>query len=452
MFLNTPLPYKRYKKISETTYFVDKTCILNDILGCMEEEIQYICITRPRRFGKTIMANMLGAFLGKSWNSSLIFDHLKIAKSEKYQKYLNQYDLIYIDFSRLPENCTSYQQYISRIITGLKNDLIDAYPDYELKSETAVWDMLAAISDQSDQQFVFIMDEWDAVFHMPFITETDKAEYILFLKTLLKDQDYVALAYITGIFPISKYSSGSELNMFMEFKMTSMETFGEYFGFTDAEVDILYKKYMQICKNPQVSRQGLQEWYDGYFTVAGKRLYNPRSVVMALRFNQLSNYWTSSGPYDEIFYYIRNDIDQIKNDLALMVSGEGIEAKVDEFAASAMELKSRNQICSAIVNLVYLSARNKYRIEREDKAGKGYVDFIFYPWNVTDPCIILELKVDSSPEEAIQQIKDKDYILRFQGKLRETSKYTGKILGVGISYDKETKEHQCKIEMLSNHS
>ena len=89
----------------------------------MEEETQYICITRPRRFGKTIMANMLGAFLGKRWNSSLIFDHLKIAESEKYQKYLNQYDLIYIDFSRLPENCTSYQQYISQIITGLKNDL-----------------------------------------------------------------------------------------------------------------------------------------------------------------------------------------------------------------------------------------------------------------------------------------------------------------------------------------
>ena len=301
MFLNTPLPYKRYKKISKTTYFVDKTCILNDILGCMEEETQYICITRPRRFGKTIMANMLGAFFGKSWNSSLIFDHLKISESEKYQKYLNQYDIIYIDFSRLPENCTSYRQ------------------------------------------------------------------------------------YITGILPISKYSSGSELNMFMEFKMTSMEMFGEYFGFTDAEVDILYKKYMRTCKNPQVSRQGLQEWYDGYFTVSGKRLYNPRSVVMALRFNQLSNYWTSSGPYDEIFYYIRNDIDQIKNDLVLMISGEGIEAKIDEFAASAMELKSRNQIYSAMVVYGLLTFSNgkvsipnkelmlKYEELLQNEKSLGYV-------------------------------------------------------------------------------
>ena len=534
MFLNTPLPYKRYKKISETTYFVDKSLILNDIFGCMEEETQYICITRPRRFGKTIMANMLGAFFGRVWDASQIFDHLKIADSPEYHQYLNQYDIIYIDFSRLPENCTSYRQYIDRIITGLKNDLAEAYPEYQTDSIYALWDILSQISEQTDRQFVFIMDEWDAVFHLPFITEKEKAEYILFLKTLLKDQDYTALAYITGILPISKYSSGSELNMFMEFKMTSMEAFSEYFGFTDEEVDVLYEKYTHLCKKLQVPRNGLQNWYDGYFTASGKRLYNPRSVVMALRFNQLSNYWTSSGPYDEIFYYIRNDIDHIKNDLALMITGEGVDAKIEEFAASAMELKSRDQIysamvvyglltysggkvfipnrelmfkyeellqneeslgyvyqlakisdqmlkatlsrdtqkmseilqyahntespilsynneveLSAIVNLVYLSARNKYRIEREDKAGKGFVDFIFYPWNLTDTCIILELKVDHSPEDALLQIREKDYLLRFQGKSGETRKYTGEVLGVGISYDKETKEHFCKVEVLS---
>ena len=118
---------------------------------------------------------------------------------------------------------------------------------------------------------------------------------------------------------------------------------------TDEEVDILYEKYTHLCKKLQVSRNGLQNWYDGYFTASGKRLYNPRSVVMALRFNQLSNYWTSSGPYNEIFYYIRNDIDHIKNDLALMIAGGEIDAKIDEFAASAMELKSRDQIYSAMV-------------------------------------------------------------------------------------------------------
>ena len=83
---------------------------------------------------------------------------------------------------------------------------------------------------------------------------------------------------------------------------------------------------------------------------------------------------------------------------------------------------------SAVVNLVYLSARDKYRVVREDKAGEGYVDFIFYPERKGATGLILELKVDSTPDDAIRQIKEKNYVLRFKGKLGERPKYTGKIL------------------------
>lgn len=534
-YLNSAAPCSLYRSEADSSYFVDKSMLLEELFPFVEQGNKHICITRPRRFGKTVMANMIGAFFGKGADAHEIFDRLKISTSESYQKNLNRYDVIYIDFSKMPNTCTSYSQYIARIEKRLKKDLISVFPVCDTEPDASLWDMLDYIFDEyAGQRFIFVMDEWDYIFHRDFVTEKDKESFLIFLSNLLKDHAYVAMSYMTGILPISKYSSGSELNMFMEFKMTSMEMFGEYFGFTDEEVDDLYEKYNQICQNPQVSRKGLQEWYDGYFTVSGKRLYNPRSVVMALRFNQLSNYWTSSGPYDEIFYYIRNDINQIRDDLVLMISGEGVQAKVNEFAASAMELKSRNQIysamivyglltftngkvyipnrelmlkyeemlqtekslgyvyqlaqiseqmlnatlagdtkkmaeilqyahnteppilsynseieLSAIVNLVYLSARDRYRVEREDKAGKGFVDFIFYPYSVSDTCIILELKVDHSPEQALQQIRDKQYVLRFQGKLGETSKYTGEILGVGISYDSDTKEHQCKIEILS---
>ena len=104
---------------------------------------------------------------------------------------------------------------------------------------------------------------------------------------------------------------------------------------------------------------------------------------------------------------------------------------------------------SAIVNLVYLAARDNYRVEREDKAGEGYVDFIFYPDQKNQDAFILELKVDSTPDDAIRQIKDKEYVLRFKGKLGEKTKYTGRILAVGISYDKKMKKHSCKVEELS---
>ena len=450
-YLNSAAPYFLYKSEVSSPYFVDKSQLLEELFPFVEQGNKHVCITRPRRFGKTVMANMIGAFFEKGIDSHEAFDLLKISGSDFYQRHINQYDVIYIDFSKMPNECNSYSMYISRIEKKLKKDLTKAFPDSEIDIEDSLWDILDQIFiDYDGQKFIFVMDEWDNIFHRDFVTENDKKSFLLFLSNLLKDHAYVAMSYMTGILPISKYSSGSELNMFMEFKMTSMEVFGEYFGFTDEEVDNLYEKYLHLCKTPQVSRERLREWYDGYFTVSGKRLYNPRSVVMALRFNQISNYWTSSGPYDEIFYYIQIS-DQM---LEATLSGDTQKmANILQYAHNTESpiLSYNNEIeLSAIVNLVYLSARNKYQIEREDKAGKGYVDFIFYPWNVSEPCIILELKVDSSPEEAIQQIRDKDYILRFRGKLGENRNYTGKILGVGISYDRETKEHQCKIEILSN--
>lgn len=124
---------------------------------------------------------------------------------------------------------------------------------------------------------------------------------MLFLSNLLKDRSYVQLTYMTGILPIAKYSSGSELNMFWEYTMASEAKYNEYFGFIDSEVDQLYEKYTRNTREIHISREDLKEWYDGYTTKSGERMYNPRSVVLALTNNNIGNYWTSSGPYDEIF-------------------------------------------------------------------------------------------------------------------------------------------------------
>ncbi len=128
---------------------------------------------------------------------------------------------------------------------------------------------------------------------MSFIGEEDRARYLLFLRNLLKDQAYVALAYMTGILPIAKYSSGSELNMFLEYTMALEERFSKYFGFLQNEVDELYRRYLKLESNPRIALEDLGKWYDGYHTFAGDRVYNPRSVVVALTNNNLGNYWTS---------------------------------------------------------------------------------------------------------------------------------------------------------------
>ena len=544
MFLNNIVPAERYKTIVRTRFFVDKTLMIAEMISSSSVDGQrYFCITRPRRFGKSVMADMIAAFFGRTAKSGSVFQNLNILRAENYQsniskdhilEYFNKYDMIYIDFSEVPEKCSSYDEYITRILEGLRADLCEAFPEF-ISNRKSVWDIMTDIFQKTKQKFVFVMDEWDAIFHMPFISDKDKQEFLRFLKALLKDKAYVEIAYMTGVLPIAKYSSGSEINMFKEYDMATSEVYSEYFGFCGSEVDVLFEIYLRTTQRPKITRNDLQDWYDGYRTAGGERLYNPRSIVSALTDNQLKSYWTGSGPYDECFYYIKNNVEDIRDDLVLMVSGEGVMAKVREYAATLSVLNTRDQIysamvvyglltydneigevfipnrelmnkfnelllsndslgyvynlakesermlratlggdtqtmaevlkyahdtespvfsynneieLSAVVNLVYLSARDRYRVEREDKAGEGYVDFIFYPEHKGDDGIILELKIDSTPEEAIRQIKDRKYALRFQGKLGEKPKYTGKILAVGISYSRKTKEHLCKVETL----
>ena len=545
IYVNSKNAYALYKKETAKPYFVDKTVLLKELFPLVEEGSHYLCITRPRRFGKTVMANMVASFFSKGHRANDVFQNLQIYQDKDYEKYLNKYTVIHIMFNDLPRNCNSYKQYIDRIEETLIKDLKKEYPDMPIDDQNAVWDTLLEIyAEKQDINIVFVFDEWDFIFHQKFVTEDDKLSYLQFLRNLLKDRPYIALVYMTGILPIAKYSSGSELNMFAEFTMTTEQRFSEYFGFTDEEVDGLYLRYIENCASTKmVTRDDLREWYDGYHTRKGERLYNPRSIVLSLSNNNTGNYWTSSGPYDEIFYYIENNIADVREDLALMVSGIPVPAKIQEYAATSMNLQTRDEIFSAmvvygfltyengkvmipnkelmdkfadmlkkeaslgyvyrlakesdrmlratlagdtetmaeilelahdteipllsyndeteltaVVNLVYLSARDNYRVViigddvaviGEDKAGAGYVDFIFYPVNRDADGIILELKVDHSPDEAIRQIKDKKYILRFTGKLGEERKCAGRILAVGISYNKKQKKHACKVEVLN---
>lgn len=545
VYLNSKNPYGLFLNEALSDYFIDKSGMLEELIPLVAKEGEYgtskgssnryICVTRPRRFGKTMAASMIASFFGKGADSKALFENLKIGKSAYFDAHINRHQVIYISFNEIPSNCTNYRQYIERVEKRLRSDLKKAYPQAETEDTEAIWDILSDIYEaEQDAKFIFVLDEWDYIFHRTFVTDKDKKAFVEFLSNLLKGKSYVKLAYMTGILPIAKYSSGSELNMFYEYTMVSEEKYSEYFGFTEDEVEELFQRYQSgHLKTEHITREGLRLWYDGYHTKSGARVYNPRSVVAALTNNNLGNYWTSAGPYDEIFYYIKENVAAVREDLALLVSGMSVPAKVREYAASSMNLNTKDEIFSAmvvygflnyengsvsvpnkelmdkfedmlqkepslgyvhrlaresdrmlqatragdtdtmtrileyahntespllnysneteltmIVNMVYLSARDQYRIEREDKAGIGYADFIFYPIKKEDDCLILELKVDHTPEDAIQQIKSREYALRFYGKPGEKQVYTGRILAVGIAYYKGDKKHSCKIEIL----
>lgn len=212
---------------------------------------------------------------------------------------MNEYTVIHIMFNDLPRKCNSYEQYIDRIEDVLIKDLKKEYPDFSINEQYAIWDILLGIyAEKQEEKFIFVFDEWDFILHQKFVTEEDKASYLLFLRNLLKDRPYISMVYMTGILPIAKYSSGSELNMFAEFTMTTEQRFSEYFGFTDAEVDSLFERYLKNDITPKmVTRDELRDWYDGYHTRTGERLYNPRSIVLSLSNNNTGNYWTSEEEY-----------------------------------------------------------------------------------------------------------------------------------------------------------
>ena len=360
------------------------------------------------------------------------------------------------------------------------------------------------------------MDEWDAIFQMDFMNDVSRKKYLSLLKGILKDKAYVELAYMTGVLPIAKYSSGSELNMFGEYNFINDTQFSDYFGFTEKEVKTL-------CQEHDMSFEQISDWYNGYYDYAGNRIYNPRSVSMALQNHSCQSYWTQTGPMDEISWYIQHNTLAVRDDVIKMISGQKITIRFRKyFTATSMYLNTRDEILNAmviygflsyyngklsipnkelmlkfedtvassdfpeteriirrsdemleatwnldeetmakiieechdseissfryndenslscVINFVYLNARDMYRIEREEFAGKGRADFIFRPKKENIPAIVLELKVDDTPENTLNQIKEKNYM----DKVKECAE----ILLVGIAYSKKDKKHHILIE------
>lgn len=311
---------------------------------------KYICITRPRRFGKTVNANMLGAYYTKGYDSHELFRQLEIAGTQDFENHINKYNVIHIDFSVVPDFCEEYRTYLKSIIRKLQEDLTEVYPGLKGKEYAGVNEMLQATGDS----FVFILDEWDSIFYEKYVDSEDRKHFLKFLRALLKDKPYVDLVYMTGILPIAKYSSGSELNMFWEYNFMNDRTFEEQFGLTEDEVKELCKKHTSV------SYEELVWWYDGYLTGDGRHLFNPRSVNRALVDGRCQNYWTETGPMNEVADCIEHNVDEVREDIVKMVSGISVEAELNGYSAIEQEMNTRDEILSAMVVYGFLLYHDGY--------------------------------------------------------------------------------------------
>lgn len=338
-YLNTTAPYESFRMAINDKIYIDKTMMIKNITEHIGIEKRFICITRPRRFGKSMNANMLAAFYSKGADASDLFSDRNISSNKSCMDHMNKHNVIHISLNEMPDGCDTYVAFQSYIEKLLRYDLYQAYPQLKELPVDNLRDLLKASGDQ----FIFIFDEWDSIFYKKFISSDDKESYLRFLENLLKGQPYVELAYMTGVLPIAKYSSGSALNMFAQYSFISDPIFDTYFGFTEDEVQSLCKKHSKP------DYKDIKHWYDGYYTHDGRSLFNPRSVSQAFSDGICSNYWTETGPMNEIEMCIRHNVDAVRDDIVWLVSGNSIEIMLDGFSASDQQLETRNQILSALV-------------------------------------------------------------------------------------------------------
>lgn len=337
--LNTESADKMYRMMSRDKYFVDKSGMIEIVNERINTMNRYLCVTKPRRFGKTSVINMLGAYYCKVYDTEELFDGLDIAKSKSYRTHLNQYNVFNLCLNRLPDHGSTYDDYIGMVRNSIKQDILEAYPEVENKEFGSIVDMLAATGDQ----FIFIIDEWDYIFSHELYPE-HYGDFLEFLRNLLKDQPYVALAYMTGVLPIKKYSTGSALNMFKEYTMLKDPHFEEYFGFTESEVEALCERQSEL------TMEEISDWYNGYQTRSGARLYNPRSVICALEDAVCQSYWTRTGKMDEVLFFLKHNIGEVRDDVVKMVNG--IPVRIDikkEYSAGQEKPVNKKDIYSAMI-------------------------------------------------------------------------------------------------------
>lgn len=501
--------------------YIDKSELIAVVNSTLNSERRFSCVTRCRRFGKSMAAKMLYSYYDQSCDSRSLFEDLKIAGDPSFETHLNKYPVIYLDLSDFVTRFRD-ERIVGEMDSRLKEDVNEAYRDVPVKEDDDLMDYLVRIVAAKQQQFIFIVDEWDAICR-EFAPGTPAMDsYLNWLRRMFKggqSMQVFAAVYMTGILPVKKYNMQSAMNNFWEYSMVEPRNMASFFGFTKADVKAL-------AERRGIDYNELEKWYDGYQIGDELSMFNPNSVIQAVYAGRCRSYWASTGAYETVADYIKMNYEGLKNDIISMLAGgrckvnptkfqndmsvicskddvltvlihlgylsydwrkdecyipnrevagemvnaveannwrpvvdalkaseqllkatiegdeqavaKGVEAAHDE-NTSILSYNDENSL-SCVLSIAYYYAKNDYIIHRELASGKGFADLVLIPRkNVDSPAIILELKVDKDADAAIDQIHRKEYPVKVQ-------QYTNNLLLVGINYDRETKQHSCKIE------
>lgn len=363
--------------------YVDKTNLITYTNKVLKSEQRYVCVSRPRRFGKSMAANMLASYYGRGVDSKSQFEHLKISEDASFERHLNQYNVIFLNMQEFLSRTHDIEKMILQIEKSMLKDLKRAYPNVDYLEEDDLINVLYDIHAESKIPFVFIIDEWDCIFREKKSDAHAQKIYLDFLRNLLKDKAYVILAYMTGILPIKKYGSqevnsaesgrearldGSALNMFDEFSMTNPKQLAEFVGFTETEV-------RELCTQYNMDFDETKRWYDGYRFENVDHVYSPRSVVSAMLSRCFDNYWNQTETFEALKEYIELNYAGLKEIVIELLSGGSKKINTSKFTNDMKTFKNADDVLTLLIHLGYLGydyALQEVFIPNSEVAGEFY--------------------------------------------------------------------------------
>ena len=354
-----------YQMAVNSEIYIDKTEMIQYINSVVNTQQRFVSVSRPRRFGKTIAANMLCAYYDREADSHKLFESHKVAGTSGWDEYHGKFDVIYLVMTRFFKSRLTVSEALSNMQKLVIRDLKRTYPDIDLPDDNDLIQTIYDVYSTTGKQAVVIIDEWDAVFRERPNDKEGQEEYLDYLRDLLKDNSYIALAYMTGILPIKKYGQHSALNMFTEYSMMAPRQLAPYTGFTEEEVKALSLKY-------GMDFEAVSNWYDGYLVsdrippekreeyregkYEGHRfsIYSPLSVVESMTTGVIKDYWNKTETYEALAEYIRMDYDGLKEAVALLMDGGRLAIDTSTYQNDMTTLTGRDDVLSLLVHLGYL--------------------------------------------------------------------------------------------------
>ena len=338
-----------FRRITSAEIYVDKSMMLAETNKMLNSVNSYICISRPRRFGKTTTGNMLCAYYSKGCDSRKIFDRLKISSDSNYEKHLNKYNVIYIDMNSEYQNSEIKEQMLEELKSEIKAEIVNEYSDIGISDSQSLAKSLQLVYQKTGDTFIIIIDEYDVLVREQ-VSKTMFNEYLNFLNGLFKSNTLrpaISLAYITGILPVVRDKVQSKLNNFREYTILNSGKLAEYVGFTDKDVRNLCNKY-------DMNYDECRKWYDGYYQ-HGIEIYNPESVVRSMEEKCFDSYWSITSTYQVVSDYIGQNFDGTKDAVIRMLGGEAVDVEVTGFLNTMDSFVNKDQIFTYLIHTGYLA-------------------------------------------------------------------------------------------------